>query len=86
MIIICSSRFNTDGIDVSGNDVHVHDVDIWTQDDCIAVKDESKNMLFERIYASGLGLVVGSIGSSRVENITFRDSLIYKSYKGNQSI
>jgi hypothetical protein len=61
----------------------VHDVDIWNQDDCIAVKDNSTNMLFERIYASGLGLVIGSIGgSSIVQNITFRDSLVYKSYKG----
>jgi len=67
---------------VSGKNVHVHDVDIWNQDDCIAVKDESTNMLFERIYASGLGLVIGSIGGSTVQNITFRDSLIFKSYKG----
>jgi polygalacturonase len=33
------TAFNTDGIDVSGHNVHIHDVDIWTQDDCIAVKD-----------------------------------------------
>jgi hypothetical protein len=80
------SAFNTDGIDVSGNDVYVHDVDIWTQDDCIAVKDSflgvSSNMLFERIHASGLGLTVGSIGGTTVSNITFRDSLLYRSYKG----
>ncbi len=80
------SAFNTDGIDVSGTDVHVHDVDIWNQDDCIAVKDSflssSTNMLFERIHASGLGLTVGSIGGTTVSNITFRDSLLYRSYKG----
>jgi hypothetical protein len=80
------SAFNTDGIDVSGNDVYVHDVDIWNQDDCIAVKDSydgvSSNMLFERIHASGLGLTVGSIGGTTVRNITFRDSLLYRSFKG----
>jgi len=80
------SAFNTDGIDVSGNNVYMHDVDIWNQDDCIAVKDsflaESTNMLFERITASGLGLVVGSIGGTTVRNITFRDSFLYKTYKG----
>jgi len=80
------SAFNTDGIDVAGNDVYIHDVDIWNQDDCIAVKDsfigESTNMLFERITASGLGLTVGSIGGTTVSNITFRDSLLYKTYKG----
>jgi hypothetical protein len=80
------SAFNTDGIDVSGNDVYIHDVDIWNQDDCIAVKDsflgESTNMLFERITASGLGLTIGSIGGTTVRNITFRDSFLYKTYKG----
>ena len=39
-------------------------------------------MLFERIHASGLGLTVGSIGGTTVSNITFRDSLLYRSYKG----
>ena len=80
------SAFNTDGIDVSGNNVHIHDVDIWTQDDCIAVKDAPSgilsNMLFERINASGLGLTIGSIGGTTVSNITFRDSFLYKSFKG----
>ena len=80
------SAFNTDGIDVSGTDVYIHDVDIWNQDDCIAVKDSflgtSSNMLFERIHASGLGLTIGSIGGTTVSNITFRDSFLYKSYKG----
>jgi hypothetical protein len=85
------SAFNTDGIDVSGHNVHIHDVDIWTQDDCIAVKDNndtetmdfvSSNMTFENINASGLGLVIGSIGGSTVRNITFRNSYLHRSVKG----
>ena len=32
------TAFNTDGFDVSGENVWIHDVDIWTNDDCIAVK------------------------------------------------
>jgi Glycosyl hydrolases family 28 len=82
------SAFNTDGIDVSGTDVHIHDVDIWTQDDCIAVKDnsfppyQSTNMLFERVNCSGLGFAVGSIGGTTVRNITFRNSYLYRSVKG----
>jgi polygalacturonase len=39
-------------------------------------------MLFERISCSGLGLVIGSIGSSVVRNITFRDSVMPSTYKG----
>lgn len=74
--------FNTDGFDVTGKNVHMHDLDIWNDDDCIAVKDGSENMLFERINASGLGLVIGSIGQSIVNNITFRDSVMYSTFKG----
>jgi hypothetical protein len=82
------SAFNTDGIDVSGHNVHVHDVDIWTQDDCVAVKDNrfpphvSSNMTFERLNASGMGLTIGSIGDSWVRNITFRDSYMHRTVKG----
>ena len=43
-------------------------------------------MLFERINASGLGLTVGSIGPSTlhtcVDNITFRNIYMYRTFKG----
>lgn len=76
------TAFNTDGIDVTGKNVHVHDCNIWTQDDCIAVKGESSNMLFERINASGLGLTIGSIGQNKVTNITFRNCEMHNTVKG----
>lgn len=59
------SAFNTDGIDVEGNNIWIHDVDIWAQDDTIAVK-KGTNMLFERINASGIGLTIGSVGNDAV--------------------
>eukprot|EP01033_Poteriospumella_lacustris_P014073 gene14073-10054_t len=74
--------FNTDGFDVTGKNVYIHDSVIWNQDDCISVKDGSQDMLFERITCSGLGLVVGSIGDSVVRNITFRDSYMPNTFKG----
>jgi hypothetical protein len=86
--LIDLSAFNTDGIDVSGRNVHVHDVDIWVQDDCIAVKDNyyppftSTDMVFERVNCSGMGLVIGSIAGTHVSNITFRDAYLHKSVKG----
>lgn len=81
------TAFNTDGIDVSGSNVHVHDIDVWTQDDCIAVKSNpytwiSKDMLFENINASGLGFAIGGISNSTVSNITFRNSYLHKPVKG----
>lgn len=80
--LIDLQAFNTDGFDVTGKNVYIHDCYIWNQDDCISVKDGSENMLFERITCSGLGLVVGSIGSSLVRNITFRDSYMPNTFKG----
>ena len=39
-------------------------------------------MLFERITASGIGLTIGSIGNSIVNNITFRDCYMPHTWKG----
>ena len=39
-------------------------------------------MLFERITASGIGLTIGSIGNSNVNNITFRDCYMHHTSKG----
>lgn len=76
------TAFNTDGLDVTGKNVWIHDCNIWNQDDCIAVKDGSEDMLIERINASGVGLTIGSISGSVVRNITFRDSYMHNTYKG----
>lgn len=76
------TAFNTDGFDVSGKNIHMHDLIIWTQDDCIAIKDYSENVLIERVNASGYGLTIGSIGSSYVRNITFRHCYLLNSVKG----
>ena len=76
------TAFNTDGFDVTGRNVHIHDCEVWNQDDTIAVKDDSQDMVFERIKASGVGLTIGSIGGSVVRNITFRDCTMPQTYKG----
>jgi hypothetical protein len=81
--LVDMTAFNTDGFDVSGNNVWIHDCQVWCQDDTIAVKGTSTNMLFERINASGVGLTIGSIGNSdHVKNITFRDCIMPNTYKG----
>eukprot|EP01124_Arcella_intermedia_P005924 TRINITY_DN13472_c0_g2_i1.p1 TRINITY_DN13472_c0_g2~~TRINITY_DN13472_c0_g2_i1.p1 ORF type:complete len:420 (-),score=83.51 TRINITY_DN13472_c0_g2_i1:8-1267(-) len=80
--LIDLTAFNTDGFDVSGRNVWIHDCSVWNQDDCFCVQDNSQNMLFERLSASGLGLTIGSIGGSTVKNITFRDIYMPNTYKG----
>ena len=36
--VIDLTAFNTDGFDVTGRNVWIHDCSVWNQDDCIAVK------------------------------------------------
>lgn len=76
------TAFNTDGFDVNGHNIHIHDVDVWCQDDTIAVKGSSSNILIERVRASGIGLTIGSIGNDIVSNVTFRDAYMHNPYKG----
>lgn len=80
------SAFNTDGFDVAGTNIHVHDVTVWNQDDTIAIKAHShlttENVLVERVHASGVGLTIGGIGNQKVRNITFRDVFMHHTMKG----
>lgn len=76
------TAYNTDGLDVTGRNIHIHDCNIWCQDDCVAVKDDTQNVLVERVQCSGLGLAIGSIGSSVVRNVTFRDAVLTNTVKG----
>jgi polygalacturonase len=62
--------FNTDGIDIHGSNVYIHDCHIHVGDDCIAVKDGS-DWIVEDITASGMGMSIGSVGFA--ENIVFRN-------------
>jgi len=65
-----------DGFDLSGTNIHIHDYDVWNQDDTFAMKAESEttsNVLIENVRASGVGLTIGSIGRNDVRTITFRN-------------
>ena len=76
------NKFNTDGYDVTGRNIHIHDVNVYNNDDCICIKDDTQNVLVENVVTSGLGLVVGSIGSSHVSNITFKNAIMPYTIKG----
>ena len=86
---------NTDGFDVSGKDIHIHDCSVWNQDDCFTIVPTTgsginanctENVLIENINASGLGLTVGSIeptlNHACIKNVTFRNAFMFHSYKG----
>jgi polygalacturonase len=89
------AALNTDGFDVSGKDIHIHDCSVWNQDDCFTIVPTSsdginanctENILVENVNASGLGLTVGSIEPTAshacIKNITFRNAYMHHTYKG----
>ena len=86
---------NTDGFDVSGKDIHIHDCSVWNQDDCFTIVPTTsdginanctENILIENVNASGLGLTVGSIEPTSnhacIKNVTFRNAYMHHTYKG----
>ena len=86
---------NTDGFDVSGRDIYIHDSSVWNQDDCFTIVPTdatginarcTENVLIEDVNASGLGLTVGSIEPTShhacIKNVTFRRATMHHTYKG----
>eukprot|EP01009_Symbiontida_sp_KSa7_P008197 NODE_553_length_876_cov_760.876663_g422_i0.p1 GENE.NODE_553_length_876_cov_760.876663_g422_i0~~NODE_553_length_876_cov_760.876663_g422_i0.p1 ORF type:complete len:250 (-),score=15.07 NODE_553_length_876_cov_760.876663_g422_i0:58-807(-) len=71
---------NTDGIDIGGQNAHIHHCHIDNGDDNVAVEASSdpdkptSNILVENNYfANGHGASIGSIMHGYVRNITFRN-------------
>ena len=55
--------FNTDGFDVAGRDIHIHDCTVWNQDDCFTIQPLdstahnakcTENVVVEDVTASGV--------------------------------
>lgn len=89
--MIGALALNTDGFDIFGSNVHVHDVDVRNADDCICVKGNndgsriwSENWLVENSTASGEGLTVGTMWSGNfvTRNVTFRNIVMPNTRKG----
>ena len=77
------TAFNTDGFDVSGDNIHIYDCEVWNQDDTFCIKDSTTNVVVENVRASGVGLSIGSIGNKGpVRNITFRNIVMHHTDKG----
>jgi len=80
--IVDITAFNTDGFDMSSCDnVWIHHSEVWNQDDCFDIKDNTQNVVVEHVNASGVGLTIGSIAST-VRNITFRNAYMHHTTKG----
>lgn len=89
------AALNTDGFDVAGKNIYIHDCTVWNQDDCFTIQPLDKNghnaqctenVLVENVNASGLGLTIGAIHPSKahncIRNVTFRNAYMHHTYKG----
>nr|AAF68402.1 endopolygalacturonase [Chondrostereum purpureum] len=74
---------NTDGFDVSANDVTIQNCIVKNQDDCIAIND-GKNIRFENNQCSGgHGISIGSIATGKhVSNVVIKGNTVTRSMYG----
>ena len=56
-----AGAFNTDGFDVAGKNIYIHDCTVWNDDDTVCIKESSpggkraqcsENILVERVQVS----------------------------------
>lgn len=75
----------SDGIDVSGSNIWIHDVEVTNRDECVTIKNPSSNHQIERIWCNQSGgSAIGSLGTgTTIQNILYRD--IYN-VGGNQML
>ncbi|KAI0645895.1 rhamnogalacturonase-like protein [Trametes meyenii] len=74
----------SDGIDVTGTNHWIHDVQVTNRDECVTVKSPSNNILVERIWCNQSGgSAIGSLSDdTAIENVIYRN--IYTN-GGNQA-
>ncbi|KAL1878126.1 hypothetical protein VTK73DRAFT_8006 [Phialemonium thermophilum] len=53
-----------DGMDVSGSNIWIHDVEVSNRDECVTIKNPAEHMLIENIYCNWSGgCAMGSLGA-----------------------
>ncbi|RDW91744.1 hypothetical protein BP5796_01138 [Coleophoma crateriformis] len=64
----------TDGIDVTGDNMWLHDIEVTNGDECVTVKSPASNFLIQGIYCNRSGgTAIGSLGlDTAIENIQYQ--------------
>lgn len=85
MVIRGANIGGSDGIDISGDNHWVHDVEVSNRDECVTIKSPASNMLIERIWCNQSGgSAFGSLGlDTAISNIVYKN--IYTN-GGNQAM
>ncbi|KIO23148.1 glycoside hydrolase family 28 protein [Tulasnella calospora MUT 4182] len=83
----------SDGVDITGNNHWVHDVEVTNRDECVTVKSPASNFLIERIWCNQSGgSAMGSLSDgTAISNIVYRNVYtnggnqiyMFKSYGGS---
>jgi rhamnogalacturonan hydrolase len=55
MVIRGGSEGGLDGIDVSGSNMWIHDIEVSNRDECVTIKNTAQHMLIEQIYCNWSG-------------------------------
>ncbi|KAJ6019824.1 hypothetical protein N7499_003073 [Penicillium canescens] len=81
-----AAAHNSDGFDVSSSDyITLEDIEVYNQDDCVAVTSGTQ-IVVDNVYCSGgHGLSIGSVGGKSnniVDGITFKNSQVVNSQNG----
>ncbi|EIM79283.1 pectin lyase-like protein [Stereum hirsutum FP-91666 SS1] len=86
----------SDGIDISGDNHWVHDVEVTNRDECVTIKSPASNMLIEQVWCNQSGgCAFGSLGAdTAISNIYYKNiytnggnqAMMFKSNGGNGTV
>ncbi|KAI0259155.1 rhamnogalacturonan-hydrolase [Gloeopeniophorella convolvens] len=89
-------RGGSDGIDVSGTNHWIHDVEVTNRDECVTIKSPAHNIMVERIWCNQSGgSAFGSLGTGvDIANVVYQNiytnggnqAMMFKSNGGNGTV
>ncbi|PVG00146.1 rhamnogalacturonase [Serendipita vermifera] len=96
MVIRGANIGGSDGIDISGENHWVHDVEVTNRDECVTIKSPAHHILVERIWCNQSGgSAFGSLGANTdISNIEYNNiytnggnqAMMFKSNGGSGSV
>ncbi|SPQ24359.1 cdeb85d4-6c24-486b-9e91-ce472c9b660c [Thermothielavioides terrestris] len=74
-IVRAGSEGGLDGVDVWGQNIWIHDIEVTNKDECVTVKSPASNILVESIFCNWSGgSAMGSLGANTdISNIYYRN-------------
>ncbi|KAH8904279.1 Rhamnogalacturonase A [Coniochaeta sp. PMI_546] len=96
MVIRGGNEGGLDGIDVSGSNIWIHDIEVSNRDECVTIKNASKYVLVEQIYCNwsggcamgslGLDIDISHITYDKIYTVNSNQMFMIKSNGGNGTV